>query len=285
MLLEAKTTAWRGRANHASSSSGWLLRTKQLCSRWPKTGLSDRALVALLEALPALARQQGDGFEANVRLLEAQSSDPAWQKAVRARLALVERAAMQPARSRGDAIALMPRRDSWRAHLDDNSQWQLHDGRALSQFLRVGSSARRVAWQSASTLPRLEAIEMPTKHLEGFVWAEAFDETARWLTCGHPNIQAALESAPAWRLAIRRIRSVGLRGLFDPSTQTVIVDPRHPDTLKHELAHWALGHTAGVGARQAEVEVDALLAETAILMDRPQTKPTTKPEAMWTRTS
>ena len=60
-------------------------------------------------------------------------------------------------------------------------------------------------------------------------------------------------------MAIRRIKRLGARGLYDQASQTVIVDPRHPETLLHELAHWALEHDHMTAHTQAEEEVEALL--------------------------
>lgn len=253
--------AWQGRGNHAGHAAAWLHRVKARCGAWPRAGLSDAALVAMLEALPALARDERRRHEflASIEVLRARCSGKPWRQALDARLLLVERAKETGGRQvRGDAIALTPRRDSWRADKDDDAVWRMADGRTLARFVADGRAGRGAAWREAARLPRLAGIEMPTKHMNGHAWADAFAGVRQWFD-GNDILMAAAGKRPCWRMAIRRIHSAGLRGLFDPVSQTVIVDPRDPDTLAHEVAHWALGHAAGMPAWLAEREVAGLL--------------------------
>jgi hypothetical protein len=253
--------AWRGRQRHASNTHSWLQRAKALIARWPKDGLSDRAIVDLVNALPTLARYKPDLFEASAKLLSAQSNDTAWQSAINRRLAIVRRA-MDCGRPnlRGEALAFTARNDSWIGKKDPpGGSWHIQDGRSLDKFIQQGGSGRRLLWTELANTPGLTSVELPTKHLGQEAWAIAVIEVKQLLAADDPNIRQAIDSGKTWRLAVRRIKRLGVQGLFDPDTQTVIVDPRHPETLLHEVAHWVLGHDSLIGAERAEREADELL--------------------------
>ena len=93
--------------------------------------------------------------------------------------------------------------------------------------------------------------------------AKVAHEVQQALTGSNRVVVRARNEGRTWSLAIRRIQSMGLHGCFDVATQTVIVDPRHIQTLKHELCHWLLGHEVEVFDTQQlearEKEVDGLM--------------------------
>lgn len=253
--------AWRGRASHASSTQAWLQRAKEQTSSWPKNGLSDRAIVKLVNALPTLGRESPDLFEASAKLLLAQNDEAAWQGAMKRRLAIVRRALEGPRPNlSGGALAFVVRNDAWVGlQSPTGGDWVIHDGRSLDRFIQHGGQGRMLLWKSLIRLPALTRIEVPAKHLGQEAWAQVATEAYRFFEADHPKVRQALQSGRTWGLAIRRIKRLGLRGLFDPDTQTIIVDPRHPPTLLHELAHWVLGHTHRTDPVRAEHEVHELL--------------------------
>lgn len=225
--------------------------------------MSDQAIVNLVDSLPTLARDKPDLFEASAKLLLAQSHEKPWQNAMKWRLAIVRRTA-SGSRTEvcGEALAFKPRNDAWIGTKDASlGQWSIQDGRSLATFLRHGDDGRRALWNTLVALPSLTKIELPTKHLGQEAWAEAASKAGKFLQSNHLEVQQALYSGRTWGLAVRRIKRLGLRGLFDPDTQTVIVDPRHPETLSHELAHWVLGHHYRTDPLKAEKEVHVLLKE------------------------
>lgn len=264
MQRKQEQQPWRGRAGHNTNTLEWLEKARGQCATWPNRVLSDHALISLLDSLPELAKSDEATFQASMKVLETLTPDQAWARALKHRLVMVKRAAQGGAGRRlsGDGFALAERKDSWRARRDGDGSWVMHDGRTLDRFVSDGSLARAEAWRAAAALPGLASIEMPTKHLDGEVWASAFAGAAAWLEGDHEALVAARGRGDSWRLALRRVRCVGLRGLFDPLSNLVVVDPRHPDTLVHELAHWVLGHKTGIGAVEAERQVDELLAKT-----------------------
>lgn len=260
-LTEHTQQAWRGRQRHASDTYVWLQRTKCHIERWPKNGLSDRAIVELVNALPTLARDKPDLFEASVKLLLAQSSASIWQSAINRRIAVVRRATeMARPGLRGDALAFVVRNDAWRAQRNpSDGSWHIQDGRSLDKFIQHGGEGRRRLWTALADTPCLDGVELPTKHLGQEAWAGAVIEAKHFLEADHPKIRNAVDSGKVWRLAIRRIKRLRVRGLFDPDTQTVIVDPRHPETLLHEVAHWVCGHNYQIDPMEAEIEASELL--------------------------
>lgn len=256
-----QAAAWRGRQRHSNSTHAWLHRAKEQTTQWPKNGLSDNAIVKLVNALPTLARDNPDLFEASTRLLLAQSQDPAWQGILKRRLAVIRRAVEGPRPNlRGEALAFFVRNDAWIGKKDlVSGQWMIHDGRHLEKFIQHGNWGRKLLWSSLIKMPCLTRTELPTKHLGHESWATAVAQAGQFLNSNQREVRQALCSGRTWGLAIRRIKRLGLRGLFDPDTQTVIVDPRHPDTLLHELAHWVLNHNHRFEPIQAERQVHALL--------------------------
>ena len=251
---------WRGRRRHAGNTWAWLETTKAQSRQWPNQGLSDQAIVDLVNALPTLAREKPEVFQASAQLLLAQSPDKAWQRAMNVRLELVRRAVENgDRRLKGDQIALKRRNDSWVGTRAEGGTWTLNDGRELAAFIARGKPERGAFWEALTALPGIVEMEVPNKHMGYTAWVEAIDQAQRLLTCQHPAVRRALTSGRAWKLAIRRIKRLGARGLYDQASQTVIVDPRHPETLLHELAHWALEHDHMTEHSQAEDEVEALL--------------------------
>ena len=257
-----QSDAWRGRHRHTSrNTQAWLQRAKEQTGSWPKNGLSDHAIVKLVNALPTLARNTPELFEASVKLLMAQNDDPAWQGSLNRRLAVIRRAVQDKRPGfRGDALAFMVRNDSWIGIKDENcGQWTIHDGRSLDKFIQHGGHGRKFLWSALTKIPALTRVEIPAKHLGYEAWAAGVLKITQFLESDHPKVQQALQSGRTWKLAVRRIKRLGLRGLFDPDTQTVIVDPRHPGTLLHELGHWVLNHNQHTDPLKAEKQVHALL--------------------------
>lgn len=253
--LSPKDRPWRGRTGHGRCTSAWLTEVQAKCGDWPNGGLPNPALTALLDSLPGLARENESLYKASVTLLRVQSKDGAWRPALNRRLALVRRAAQNQPRPSCDAAILAPRKDVWLATKNSKGVWVMSDGRTLSKFRTDGPDHRSALWHAATKLPGLVGVEIPTKHLGRLAWTEAFLRAQAWLDTDHPLIKAARATGNTWRLALRRTEKYGIRGLFDPATQTVVVDPRHPETLTHELAHWVLGHSVSTPAVQAEREV------------------------------
>lgn len=252
---------WRGRRGHARDTWDWLNATKSQMAPTCKLELADQAIVGLINALPTLAREQPELYQASANLLLAQSPDKAWQGAMNVRLALVRRAVEGKLTSglKGDQLALHRRKDTWVGTKTQRGVWTLSDGRDLAAFVKRGLDDRGGFWNTITALPGIIEVETPTKHMGYGAWGEVVKKAHILLDSQHPAVRQAKGEARTWKLAIRRIKRLGARGLYDQATQTVIVDPRHPETLLHELAHWILGHGHLTGHRQGELEVGELL--------------------------
>lgn len=253
--------AWRGRQGHASNTRLWLDRAKGQAARWTAGGLSDQAIVDLVESLPTLARNKPDLFVASAELLKAQSPDPRWLRAMNLRLAVVIRAVELKRESLGgDLLAIRPRKDAWVGTKKRHTgQWAMQDGRDLPTFMKHGGVGRTLLWETMTALPRLTYAELPTKHLGLEAWAKAMLDAQQLLNSDHPKVVESVNSGRTWSLAVRRVKKLGVRGLFVPNLQLVVVDPRHPETLLHELGHWLLDHSTEKELWQGEQEVHDLI--------------------------
>jgi len=251
---------WHGRRSHAGNTWVWLQSIKAQAKQWSKQGLSDQAIVDLVNALPTLAREKPEVFQASAQLLLTQSPDKTWQRAMNLRLAVVRRAVEinRAKRLVGDQLALQRRNDAWVAIQEKTGAWTINNGRHLSHFISRGGRERGLFWSELSKLPGLIEIETPTKHMGYAGWQNSIHKAAR-LLFEHPIFQLARNKNRTWKLAIRRVKRLGIRGLYDHSTQTIIVDPRHPETLLHELGHWVLEHNQMTAHTQAENEVEELI--------------------------
>lgn len=221
-------------------------------------------IAALVDALPHAPSVNALALQSLERVLLAQfPTDDAWRKAIRHRVGLV--------RARGKTRKhsgvywpriLAERRSALVLKRQPDGAWASRKGAAAVQVLAQSGADRRHFLQTLMEIPGLQRIEIPL--FMDFKGAPAVAiEIKRALASRTTLAMAARKEGRTWNLALRRIRSMGLNGCFDAAGQTVIVDPRHVESMKHEVSHWLLGHGVGrSGAgemEQKEKEVEALL--------------------------
>lgn len=218
-------------------------------------------MILMINALPIMAKTDPRLFQASINSLLAQNpGSEDWRRAIRRRVMMIQRE--ETARLRGDRILLAERRDAWGATKQADGSWRMRDGRSMDEFMDRGREGRRSILRAATLLHGLVSIEIPKSHMAGKAWARELRRTAKWLNGDHPALVEARESGRTWHLAVRRTKRLRIRGAFDAATQTIVVDPRHPETLRHELAHWVLRHDGNSTAGKAETDVEALLLES-----------------------
>lgn len=200
------------------------------------------------------------------RLLLASNSDQAWERAVRHRIKMLgvakSRSHGSPTNVGGLSRALFTRKDS-HVFLRTHQGWQTRKGSAMSRVLATSAPTRRRALSLLIRLPGLVSIELP-REMKFSVLLRVARQIKADLSSGHPLVEKAMQERREWNLAVRRIQFSGLQGLFDPATQTLIVDPRHLCAIRHELCHWLLGHDVRVATPQGqdpELEVHQLETE------------------------
>lgn len=132
--------------------------------------------------------------------------------------------------------------------------WVNRNGTEFKNLLNKNSKTKQKTLLLLTQLPLLEKIEIPP-YLDWNTLSSIVCDLLKGLK--KPLIQDLLKGHKHWSLAFRRIEGMGFKGCFDAASQTVIVDPRHLDTLKHEVCHWILGHdidTYSVLDKEKEVE-------------------------------
>lgn len=224
-------------------------------------------LATLVDAL-AHAHTQGEAMLQRLeRVLIAQFPlDKAWRDAIQHRTSLLR--ARQKSRKHGAAYLpriLAERRNALVLVREKDGIWRTRKGAPAEQGLKQSGAARRAFLQALMRIPSLTRIEIPLTM--DFTGAEAIAaDVRRALASRHSMAVAARKANRTWALALRRIQSMGLKGCFDAASQTVIVDPRHLDSLKHEICHWLLEHgvdvpRTGEHIQAHEQQVHALMQE------------------------
>lgn len=210
--------------------------------------LFERCHQDLIDALAALApalRADRPLFDRLVRELALHwPSDPAWTAALHHRVATIEALAYR--RNPGDGQGLhpkllAPRRESLQLHRVDRGRWQSAGGVAGEVIMAQGHPDRQAALATLMHLPGLVAIELPPR-LDYSVVRLLARDLERVSQSSSPVVKHALQQGRTWRLAIRRIQGLGFNGCFDAPSQTLIVDPRHLISVRHEFCHWVLNH-------------------------------------------
>lgn len=203
-------------------------------------------------------------FRASLKdiLLTQFPHDKAWTKAIRHKFGIIN--AKEKRRAHDSAI--YPRILAERRHslvlIKQNGEWKTRKGMPLESVLSNSHDHRKTFINLMVRMPGLTRIEIPT-NMDFEAAIPPAEQTLKALLSRNHTAARARRMKLEWEFAIRRIRGMGLKGCFDPATQSVIVDPRHMDTLRHEICHWLLGHEIGrqsKSARQkAEEEVHALM--------------------------
>ena len=181
--------------------------------------------------------------------------DQAWKDAI---------ASIAPSVSSSSFVSAryLPRLLSERKHAtiveQTNNTWKTKKGVALEKMLRRSSENKRNTLEMLMDLPKIASIEFSSS-----LDFDCLMPIANTLTKGLATQRAKKlwKHNTSWSLAFRRIQGMGLKGCFDAASQTIIVDPRHVDTLIHEVCHWLLGHEVNTrqGQRVEEQQVDKLI--------------------------
>ena len=220
-------------------------------------------LVGLVSSLPGAAREGGMSLVLEI-LLGQWPNEQAWTKAVRHRAAMIKTGMTPKEVGRGWERILRERKSSLVLAKRPSGEWRTRKDGSLKQVLESSTLSRQKAIKALIRLPGMVSLEMP-RQLRFTVVLKVARSLRKVLRSDHPLVTQALSSGRTWGLAVRTIHSLGVKGCFDPATQTVIVDPRHLDTAIHELCHWLLGHEPQWASQEsfqrAESEVDALLKD------------------------
>lgn len=220
-------------------------------------------LASLVDAMPH-AHDAGDSaFQSMERVLVAQFPiDPAWKNAIRHRAGLIR----SKDKSRKHGAAYLPRILAERRNAvvlirNHEGVWHSQKNAKASQVLRQSSDVRREFLETLMNIPSLQRIEIP-QHMDFSGAAPIAIEVKHALATQTKVAMAARKQGRTWGLALRRIQSMGLNGCFDAASQTVIVDPRHLESMKHEVCHWLLNHGIETEDRKRfsdrEIETEAL---------------------------
>lgn len=200
-------------------------------------------LASLIDAMPHAQAMGGSALESIERVLVAQFPlDPAWKQAIRHRAGL----SRSKEKSRKHGAAYLPRILAARRNAvvlirNELGAWQSQKNAKASQVLEKSGEARRAFLETLMGIPSLVRIEIPTQM--DFTGAASIATEVQQALATQVNVaQTAKKEGRSWSLALRRIQSMGLKGCFDSASQTVIVDPRHLQSLKHEVCHWLLDH-------------------------------------------
>lgn len=222
-------------------------------------------IAVLVDALPQAQRNSGQEALACLEkvLLGQFPADPVWKNAIRHRVGLVKSHGKD--RKHSAAISpriLAPRRNATLLVRDPVDGWKTSKGSPISKVLSHSHPTRRQFIEKLCQLPGLVSIELPLS-MDYKSSPELAQQVKRALMGSTQEVVRAREEGRTWSLAIRRIQSMGINGCFDVASQTIIVDPRSLQSIKHELCHWLLGHEVEVlDARRLEVreaEVDELM--------------------------
>ena len=220
-------------------------------------------LVGLVDSLKGAARQGQMPVVLNVLLGQWPNQD-AWVRAVRHRAAMAKAGLTSKEPGRGWERILKERKNSLGLEKGKGGEWRTRNGGNLSQVFQSSTPSRQNAIRALTRLPGVVAIELP-RHLKFTVVLKVARTLRGILHSNHPAVTQALDEGRTWCLAVRPIQMMGVKGCFDPATQTVIVDPRHLESAAHELCHWLLGHepqwSSVESFHKAESEVESLLEQ------------------------
>lgn len=208
--------------------------------------LCHQDLAALIDALPCAHKKGTDSFESLSKVVLAQfPSDAPWVRAMNYRIGMARRVILTSKHDPANYPRILaPRRSSLALVKSRAGAWKSSRGASIKVILKNSHSDRREFIQALLEIPGLESIEIPTD-VDFRGAADCAAKISKALSSKHKTAAQARMKGRTWSLALRRIRGVGLRGCFDAATQTVIVDPRHLDSLKHEICHWLLDHSIG----------------------------------------
>lgn len=188
--------------------------------------------------------------------------DKAWTQMIRHRVGIIKAREKRRAHDSATQPRLLAERRHSLVLIKTKGVWHTRKGVPLDRVLVNSQEHRRIFIELLTKMPGLIRIEIPT----GMDFAAAIpaaERTLAALTSRNHTAAKVRRINLEWCFAIRRIRGMGLKGCFDPATQTVIVDPRHMDSLGHEVCHWMLGHDVGNLSKQdremAEKEVHQLM--------------------------
>lgn len=199
-------------------------------------------IIAMVSVLAGAARENDPIFQPLVQRLSLLfPDDPAWGKALRHRLGAINAAARRSkVQMKGFQQLLAERHDSM-VLVRQGDSWMMRNGAPVARTLNSSRPIRRQAIETLLSLPGLQRMEMP-RLLNFDVVAKIASHLQRAMLGNHPLVVQAIAEGRTWNLAIRRIQSLGLNGCYDAATHTVIVDPRHLNSMHHEVCHWLLGH-------------------------------------------
>lgn len=138
--------------------------------------------------------------------------------------------------------------------------WVTRNGAPVTRVTHMCREEKKLCLEALMDLPLLVKIEIPS-NMDFERLLPVLENIRRALK--KPIICQRVKQKTGWNVAFRRIQGMGLKGCFDAASQTIVVDPRHPETLMHEMCHWMLGHgvvSVGKGVA-AEKQVDELMGE------------------------
>lgn len=134
----------------------------------------------------------------------------------------------------------------------ESGAWTTREGVELNVVLQRGNAWRAQMIEVMTKIPSLCRIEIPFS-LDFQEATTIAQEISQVLNGKHPLIKEVRKEGHKWNLAFRRIQGMGFNGCFDVATQTIVVDPRHLESMKHEFCHWLLGHE--VNARNKKLSI------------------------------
>ena len=127
-----------------------------------------------------------------------------------------------------------------------NDEWRTRKNRPAKQVINASLDDKRQALEMLMDLPLLRKIEIP-KVFDYDQLLPVLNTLKNGLKSTYAIDHALAAKCTPWSLAFRRVQGMGFKGCFDAASQTIIVDPRHMNTLLHEFCHWLLGHDIHVG--------------------------------------
>lgn len=224
-------------------------------------------IATLLEAAPlVLENSQVQYKQMEKLLLLCWPVDPFWEKAV---LSFLNEKEAGLTKSNREQPQFLPRLLSERRQglilSKEMDTWATQKGASLPLVLGRSNQKRRAMLEAMTNISSLTKIEIPFA-LDYEKVLEVVTQIGQVLNGDHKLVKKARKEKRTWRLAFRRIQGMGFCGCFDVATQTIIVDPRHIESMKHEFCHWLLGHKITIEKdsaklRKAEEEVHVLEKE------------------------
>ena len=205
------------------------------------------------DLLKALSQDENTvSLEVAQSLLSSLWPDKAWK------VALVQRVgAIRGAKNRKERVfsTLRPlvfarRTDSLLLQRKNNT-WHTEKGTKLESIIKRSRYSKAEALKVLSQLPGLSSMEIPKGKLKwSYILREA-KNLRRALRSKNAYVKTFLAQENEWHVAFRRLHKMGLNGCFDCVTNTIIVDPRSFETLKHEFCHMVLGHNLELSEKKA----------------------------------